>query len=297
MKAKTLFRETRPHFLLLSVVLSFLGTSMAWYYGAISVGFAVLAFVGLLLAHISVNVLNDYFDFKSGVDLATQPTPFSGGSGILPAGRLQPREVLWLGLAGFVLAVPIGVFFIATSGWALAPLLIVGAFCLLLYTPLLTRMGYPEWAPGVGLGSLPVLGAFFVQTGEYTLPAVIAAVPSGFMVHNLLLLNEFPDVEADRASGRRTLPILVGKRPAFVVYAALVIGMYVWIAAGVALRFMPPFTLIALMTLPLGVKAIRGGSRWDDRASLVPALGANVMVILGTQLLLGIGYILARVVG
>ena len=97
-KLKTWFLETRPQFLLLPVVLAFLGTCLAWYDGTFHLGFALLAFLGLLLAHISINVLNDYFDYKSGVDSDTKRTPFSGGSGILPAGLLQPSQVFWFGL-------------------------------------------------------------------------------------------------------------------------------------------------------------------------------------------------------
>ncbi|GAI10525.1 unnamed protein product, partial [marine sediment metagenome] len=208
MKLKIWFLETRPQFLLLSVVLAFLGTCLAWYNGAFHLGYAVLAFVGLLLAHISINVLNDYFDYRSGIDLATKRTPFSGGSGILPAALLKPRQVFWLGMSSFLLAGAIGIYFVMVRGWFLLPLLLVGAICIFLYTPVITKLGWPEWAPGVGMGTLPVLGAYFVQTGGYTLPAVIAAIPSGILVHNLLLLNEFPDTEADKGAGRRTLPIV-----------------------------------------------------------------------------------------
>ena len=225
MKLKVWFLETRPQFLLLSVVLAFLGTSIAWYDGYFHLGYSLLAFFGLLLCHISVNVLNDYFDFKSGIDLEVRRTPFSGGSGILPASLLKPKQVFWLGLVSFLLAVPIGVYFVLTldNGWLLLPLLLVAALCTLLYTPLLTRMGWPEWAPGVGLGALPVLGAYFVQTAGYTLPAVIASIPSGILVHNLLLLNEFPDAEADKKAGRKTLPITMGKKKAGIVYSALTV--------------------------------------------------------------------------
>ena len=295
MKLKVWFLETRPQFLLLSVVLAFLGTCMAWYNGAFHLGHAVLAFIGLLLCHISVNVLNDYYDYKSGIDLKTRRTPFSGGSGLLPAASLKPEHVFWFGLACFLLAVPIGIYFVLVSGWLLLPLLVVGAICILIYTPLLTRLGWPEWAPGVGLGTLPVLGAYFIQTGEYTIPAIVASIPSGILVHNLLLLNEFPDTEADKTAGRKTLPITMGKRGASIVYSTLTGIVYLWIVAWVAAGLMPIFCLIALLTLPLAVRAIQGALKYQDESKLMPAMANNVLVILITQLLLGIGYILAGV--
>ncbi len=296
MNVKIFFLETRPHFLLLSVVLAFLGPCISWWYdGYFHFGHALLAFVGLLLAHISVNVLNDYFDYRSGIDLRTRRTPFSGGSGILPAALLRPGQVFWMGLIALLLAIPIGIYFTIVSGWLLLPLLLAGAICILIYTPFILRTRWPEWAAGLGLGTLPVLGAYFVQASAYTVPALIASIPSGILVFNLLLLNEFPDVESDKQAGRKTTPIISGKPKASILYSVLTIVVYLWIIGGVIASQMPPFCLIALLTFPLAVKAIRGARKYDDMSRLGPAMGSNVMVILLTQLLLGIGYILAVV--
>ena len=296
MRLKLWFLETRPQFLILSVVLAFLGTSIAWYDGYFHLGYALLAGFGLLLTHISVNTLNDYFDYRSGVDLATRRTPFSGGSGILPAALLTPRQVFWLGTSSFLLAVGIGVFFILAKGWLLLPLLLLAAVCVLFYTPVILKMPWPEWVAGLGLGVLPILGLYFVQAGQYTWHAVIAAVPSGILVHNLLLLNEFPDTEADSRVGRKTLPIIMGGAQSSLVYAAFTLAVYLWIIGWVIVRVMPVFSLIALLTLPFALKAIKGSRKHQDMAQLVPAMGSNVLVVLVTQLLLGIGYILAGII-
>ena len=295
MKLKIWFLETRPQFLILSVILAFLGTSIAWYDGYFHLGYALLAGFGLILTHISVNTLNDYFDYQSGIDLATKRTPFSGGSGILPAAMLTPKQVFWLGMTTFLLAVPIGIYFIIIKGWLLLPLLLVAAFCVILYTPVILKQRWPEWAPGMGLGILPVLGIYFAQTGVYTWPVLIAAVPSGILVHNLLLLNEFPDTEADGKAKRKTTPITLGKRKASVIYSALTIIVFLWIIGAVIAGVMPVFSLIALLALPLAIKAIRGALKYEDMKRLVPGMANNVLVILLTQFLLGIGYILATV--
>ncbi len=268
---------------------------MAWNHHAFHLPHAILAFIGLLLCHISVNVLNDYYDYKSGIDLKTRRTPFSGGSGLLPAASLKPEHVFWFGMACFMLAVPIGAYFMLVRSWLLLPLLLIGAICILLYTPLLTKLGWPEWSPGVGLGVLPALGAYFIQTGEYTVSAAAASIPSGILVHNLLLLNEFPDTEADKQAGRKTLPITMGKKTASIVYSALTAMVYLWIVACVVARLIPAFCLIALATLPFAVKAIQGSLNYQDESKLVPAMANNVIVVLLTQLLLGVGYILAGV--
>jgi len=285
----------RAPFLPLSVVLAFLGTCIAWYYGAFHLGHALLAFLGLLLTHISVDVLNEYFDYKSGIDLNTEKTPFSGGSGALPAGLVTPKQALWLGLVTFLLAVPIGLYFVIVKGLALLPLLLVAALCILIYSPVILKVRWPEWAPGLGLGALPVLGAYFIQAGDYTLPVIIASIPSGILVHNLLLLNEFPDVEADKKAGRKTSPITMGKAKAGIFYSVLTVIVYLWIIGGVIAGQIPVLSLIALLTLPLAIKAIRGALKPQEMSNLMPAMASNVQVVLLTQLLLGIGYILAKV--
>jgi 1,4-dihydroxy-2-naphthoate octaprenyltransferase len=296
MKLKKWLMVIRAPFLPLSVVLAFLGTCIGWYDGAFHLGYALLAFFGLLLAHISVDVLNEYFDYRSGVDLETKRTPFSGGSGAIPSGLISPRQALWLGVGSFVAIIPIGIYFTVTRGWPLLPLLLVAAVCILLYTPLLLRMGWPEWAPGLGMGTLPVLGMYFVQTTNYGWPAaVVASIPSGILVHNLLLLNEFPDTEADRKGGRRTLPIVLGKGRAGIVYSVLTVIVYLWIIGWVVVGQMPVFSLLALLTLPLAIRAIQGVRKHQEMSRLMPAMANNVMVVLLTQLFLGIGYILAGV--
>ncbi len=286
----------RAPFLTLPVALAFLGTSIAWYYGFFHLGHALLAFLGLLLAHISANVLNEYHDYQSGVDFDTKKTPFSGGSGILPAGLIKPKQALWLGLGSLLAIVPIGIYFvIITSGLDLLWLLLIGAACIVLYTPFILKMGWAEWAPGLGLGTLAILGLFYVQTGFFPKEAIFASIPSGILVHNLLLLNELPDIEADRKAGRRSLPVTIGGAKAAAVYSFLTVLVYLWIIVGVATDFMPAFSLLALLTIPMAIKAIRGSLNYQQMDGLVPALASNVMVVIFTQLLLGLGYVLAGI--
>jgi 1,4-dihydroxy-2-naphthoate octaprenyltransferase len=295
---RTWFLATRPQFLIISVLQIFLGTSVAWYYGYFNLLYCLLALIGLVLAHISVNTLNDYFDYKSGVDLEVNRTPFSGGSGVLSAGLLTPASVGRFGLICFLLAIPIGIYFVIHihRGWLLVPILVTGALCVLLYTTHLTRWRLGEIACGLGLGTLPILGAYFVQSGTYSWEAVIAAIPTGIFLHNALLLNEFPDVKADEKAGKKTLPIVMGKKKASLLYSVLIIAMYVWIAAWSIAGVMPIFALLGLLTLPLGVKAIKGARHYDEESKLIPALGANLMAGLGTQALLAVGYIIATIV-
>ena len=293
-------KETRPHFLILSVVLAFLGTAIAWYHGPVNIAYAFLAGFGLMLTHGSVNALNDYFDYKSGIDFNTKRTPFSGGSGLLTEGKLSLKHALVIGVITSLAALVIGIFFVIVKGWQLIPLLIIAGLCLVLYTPVILKTPWPEWSPGLGLGILPILGFYFVQAGRYDWIVLITSVPSGILVHNLLLLNEFPDVESDRKAGRKTTPVVFGFKSAGRLFRIASILVYFWIVGCVIVTLitgttiMPVYCLIALLTLPFAIKAMKGSREYNDMYKLVPALGSNVIFIQITQIFLGVGYILEK---
>ena len=296
MTFKGIVTVVRIPFLILALILGILGAAVAWYesvrYGtSFNIWYAVLATFGLFVAHAAVNIFNDYFDARSGLDYKTKRTPFSGGSGAVPTGLLTIRQSLMLGIACFIILVPIAIFFILTSGWMLLPLLIAAVLLIVLYTPLILKMGYPEWSPGLGLGILPVMGAYFVQTGEYSLTAFIASMPSCFLVHNLLLLNEFPDVEADITVNRQTLPIVIGKKRAAGFFSLVTLLAYIWVVWAVIFDYMPVFTLLCLITLPIVIQVIKGSFRYDEKEIFMETMKKNVLLVLLTQTLIAVGYI------
>ncbi|MBI4233921.1 MAG: prenyltransferase [Chloroflexi bacterium] len=296
-KAKVWFLETRPHFLLLVPASVLTGAAAAFYdQGRLHLPHLALAFIGASLAHISVDVLNDYFDFKSGIDLRTRRTPFSGGSGILPAGQLHPRSVYLFGLGCLLLLIPIGLYFLARYGWGILPLGLAGMLLVYLYTTHITRVaGLCLLAPGVAFGPLMVLGTYFSQTGSYSWTAASASLVPGFLVSNLLLLNEFPDVEADRGV-RRHLPIVVGRERSALIYAAMLVATYACLVVFIAVGALPMTALLGLATLPLALRVIRGVLRNPNQVErLIPFLGKNVQLTLATPVLTSLGILLGRV--
>ncbi len=117
----------RVPFLLLAVVCVLLGVATAFYQtGDLDVRYLLLALVGGLGAHIAVNALNEYDDFRSGLDQKTERTPFSGGSGVLPANPDKARYGLVIGLVAVAVTVAIGVFFMIVHGWLILPLGLMG---------------------------------------------------------------------------------------------------------------------------------------------------------------------------
>ncbi|MBL8534928.1 MAG: prenyltransferase [Betaproteobacteria bacterium] len=252
---------------------------------------AMIALGGGLAAHVAVNMLNEYHDFRSGLDSMTDRTPFSGGSGALPADPGAAPAVLASAVVAFSLACLAGLHFLSDRGMALLPLGIAGLILVSAYTPWITRHPLASLlAPGLGFGPLMVVGTHIALTGHATAAAWTASAVPFFLVNGLLLLNQFPDVEADRSVGRRNVPLLLGRPLAARVYVSLLASAYGAIVIAVALNALPITCLLGLLTAPLAYQAARTSLRCaNDMDCLMSALGRNVIVNLATPPLLAAG--------
>ncbi len=285
----------RPNFMVLTPICVLLGVAVAILdAGTVDVTDALIALLGGVLAHAAVNLLNEYDDFKSGLDAITVRTPFSGGSGTLPAHPEAASATLVAGVLCVAGTFLVGVYFAWMRGAAIIPLGLLGLLIVVSYTPWITR--HPViclLAPGLGFGPLMVMGTAFVLTGHYAPAAALASLAPLFLVSELLLINQFPDIDADRKVGRHHLPILIGRVRSSYIYVAFLFGAFASIAAGPLLGLLPAWALLGLLPLPVAVFLARGVLRHagDDRA-LVPYLGINVAVILSTVALFAVGILL-----
>jgi 1,4-dihydroxy-2-naphthoate octaprenyltransferase len=283
----------RAPFLLLPFTLVAAGAGVAVLEASFSWGSTVLALVGLLALHMAVNTLNEWSDLRTGIDLATERTPFSGGSGTLPRGEMKPPTALAFGIVCSAVGLAVGMYFWARIGSAMVPILIIGAVCVLAYTDVLARIGVGEVAAGIGLGGGPVVGTALVNAGQISATALAAGVPATLMTFNLLLLNEFPDEAADRAGGRRNLVILLGRRPAARVYAVAALGTPLWLVASVVAGWLPAACLAAVAPSVLLAKPLGWAFGDIARPVPIPALGANVIWNLATNTVLAVCLIIA----
>ena len=258
MNFKIWFKETRPQYLVLSLALVLLGTCIAYNDGYFHWLKCLLTAAGLLLAHASVNVLNDYFDYKSGLDAQTTQTPF-------------------------------------VSGWGLLILVLIGGVVIYSYTSFLTKWLMGELWAGLGLGILPVIGTYFIQTGVITSDIILVSLIPGFLTANLLLLNEFPDYEADKKVGRFNLVIALGKKNASILYFSIVFVVYIFIAGCIIWDIMPKQTILALITIIFAIQAVIVIFKNYNKnvEAILPALKYNVITILGIDFLLSLGYLLS----
>lgn len=285
----------RAPFLLLPVALVVNGAAAGAWDGPWSLGRTALALLGLVALHVAVNVFNEVSDHRTGIDGRTRRTPFSGGSGTLQAGGMTPRTALAFGIVSFVVGSGIGLYLTWRTGWPLLAIGLVGAFTIVAYTDLLTRVGLGEFAAGLGLGALPVLGTAFVQHGRLGPAAFAAAVPSLLMTFNLLLLNEFPDEEADRAGGRRHLVIALGRAAAARVWAGAALLTPVSIAVAVGVGALPWPALAGVLPTALLARGLGWAFRSAADPVPVPALAANVAWNLATNVCLGLGIAAGRI--
>jgi len=250
-----------------------------------------LVIAAAILAHLAVNVFNEYQDFKSGLDATTKRTPFSGGSGTLPEHPELAGTALALAVACATLVAGIGIYF-ALAGRALVLVPgVLGILIVALYTPWIVRRPVACLiAPGIGFGTSMVVGAHLALGAPLTWAPVIASFIPFFLVSNLLLLNQFPDIEPDRAIGRNNILTAFGLRRGTIVYGLFLVFCYLAIGAGALTGAFPPLSLIGLATLPLAVITFRGAlTHGNDTAKLVPTLGLNVLIVLATPVLTALG--------
>lgn len=262
--------------------------------GAIPVFESALVLIGAMAAHISVNALNEYQDFHSGLDAQTQRTPFSGGSGVLPAHPELAPNALRIAAVGMLISIAVGVYFLQQRGMALLPLGLIGLFLVIAYTRWITR--HPLLclvAPGLGFGPLMVVGTCVALTGTYAPLAWVASLAPFFLVNNLLLLNQFPDVEADRSVGRKHLLVTAGAKQASRWYALQMLLAFATLIATVLIGIMPFGALLGLLPLVWVIPTVRGVlNHAENLELLMPAMGRNVLINLLTPVFMAIGMVL-----
>ncbi len=295
-------KEMRANFLILSVFLVALGVALAFKYGLESLTgediiHILLLVVGIVSAHISVNLFNEYSDYRTKIDFNTKKTPFSGGSGILISGQLKPSSVMRAAIISLLLAFVIGIYFSFSAHWLISLIMVIGALSIIGYTNFFAKYLLGELLSGLSLGTLVVIGAYIALSAEPSMslaglipPEVLyVSLPPGILTALLLLLNEFPDVEADKAGGRNHLVIQFGKRKAAIIYS---VGLFLTFLTIILLPIIGVSTYwlyLALIPLPVAIKtSITALNYYNDINKLIPALGGNVIVVLSTDMLLAV---------
>ncbi|HBG46229.1 MAG TPA: hypothetical protein DDW94_04475 [Deltaproteobacteria bacterium] len=287
-----LFMATRPQFLPAVAVAVGLGASVAWREsGSFNAFTFSVSMVAALLYHAGMNVLNDYYDFKNGTDSINKSalSPFTGGSRFIQTGLMTPSGTFALGAALIAAGSIAGIYLALTTSPLLFAIGFLGLLSGYFYSAppvFLVGRGLGEITVGVTFGLLTVLGAYLVQTGTISLFPVFASLPLSFLIAGLLYVNEFPDFEADRSAGKRTLVVRLGPERARYGLIFILILTYSSLVAGVILGFLPKASLIVVLTafisIPGALCLIRN---YNGGPALIPAIKAVILTHLATGLI------------
>jgi 1,4-dihydroxy-2-naphthoate octaprenyltransferase len=265
---------------------------------------AILIYLGVFCLHSSVDLLNDYFDFKRGIDLRTKKTKFSGGTGVLPEGLLSPTRVYLAGIVFLLIGLMIGGFFVFSKGYIIGLILLFAAISILLYSTKLVNLGLGELFVGIK-GMLIVVGTYYVQTSMLAVEAAVLGTVVGLLSSTVLYVNSIPDIKPDREGGRRTLAILLdryGDKEKLYFLTGLFVLIY-FTAAIFFMQLANDFTILllpAIFLLPLVVKILGGFKNYFNESNdvgdldYVKIMGNTVLFsrLFGIALILGITFVI-----
>ncbi len=250
-------RVIRIKFLLASVIAVSNGLALSYlYFKSIEISYAILTYLGIMALHASVDLLNDYWDYKRGIDKLTKRTPFSGGTGVLPEGLLDPNAVYRLGIIMLIIGSIIGTYFVILKGIIILIILTFAIIAIYFYSNKVVNIGLGELFVAIK-GSMIVLGTFYVQTSNITLDVIYNSIIIGQLSSLVLFINSFPDHDADKSKGRRTLVIILGKEKGSRVFILLVLLLYAMITIGIISKLTPIYALSTFLLIPYLIKIVK----------------------------------------
>jgi len=272
------FRVIRIRFLLASVIAVFVGLAITWHQNTVIDPLDVFfTFCGVLALHASVDLLNDYWDYKRGIDTTTRRTKMSGGTGVLPEGLLKPNSVYRAGIGFLILGSLIGTYFVFTDGVIIAIILGFAILSIYFYSTKIVDSGLAEFFVAVK-GMLIVIGTYFIQSHQITLESILGGIVVGVLSSLVLFVASFPDHDADKSKGRKTLVITAGKEKATYLFWAFPSISYCAVILGVVTGIFPILSLITLAGFPLMIKSGFGLRRhFNSVAALIPSMSSTLL--------------------
>ncbi|MFZ5515068.1 MAG: prenyltransferase [Candidatus Zhuqueibacterota bacterium] len=288
----------RFHFVPPSFLPAILGSFVAWAAtGEFSLWYYAITVLGVTLNHIALNMTDDYFDYLHSVDRAKdrEKNPYSGGSGTLTGGLITPQQLHRVFITFYIITIALGLYLSISRGWLVFAFGAFGMGCAYFYTAPPIRYGYRGWGEFSQLINFSVtigMGAYFVQTLTLSTDALWVLLPLGFMMFAMITINEIPDEEDDRSSGKRNLVVRFGIKTAVWLYGAsmaiafLIILLAPWLSAATL------WIYISFVTLPWFVKAFRILYRnYTDPVRMSPANMLTIRVHNMVGILLIVAYL------
>jgi len=261
------------------------GTALAWRDGQFHPGAALAALCVALLLQIGSNLANDVYDYERGADAGERHGPLR----VTQAGLLTPAQVkagMWV---VFGLAALLGLYLAwqrglpGRAGWTVVLVGLAAILAAVAYTGGPFPLGY------YGLGDLfvflffglaAVAGTYYVQAGRVSAQAWWMSQPIGWLIVNILVVNNLRDIAADNMAGKRTLAVRWGERGARLEYALLLAASYLILPLLVAVRVLPWGSLLAWLSLPLGWRSLQIVLKQQGRPLNAALAGSGQTVLL-----------------
>jgi 1,4-dihydroxy-2-naphthoate octaprenyltransferase len=288
MNLKIWFLATRPWSFTMTAISVGVGGAVAALDGAFDVWLFLLTLVGAVCVHGATNLINDYFDYKSGVDRPGAPTTLYRPHPLVEE-LIFPQTVLTISLILYAIAAMIGLELIRLKGAGLLWFILVGAIASFFYTAGPIKYKYlalGELAVFLMWGPVIVGGTYFVQRGSLSLDAVLISVPFGLLVALVLLANNLRDIDYDRSAGIATLGTLLGQQKTRVLYQGLILLAYLATALLIALKILSPWGLLVFFSAPVAFRLIRTLQR--EIPNDADARTAQLDTLFGVWLIVGL---------
>ena len=290
---KAWIEATRPRTLPASAAPVVASTAYAWYDGVLVWGAALLCLLFALLAQIASNMANDYFDYKKGGDSPDRVGPQRA----VVSGLISPRAMLIATLVVLLAACCVGLGLVAFGGWQLIPVGALIALFAMAYSagPFpLSRYGLGDVAVFIFFGLIAVNFTYYVQAGAFTMPVFLASVAQGLLAINILLVNNYRDMEEDAAANKRTTVVLFGRRFASIWYlvngvVAVCCMYHIWKALSIWSAL-----LLSMIYLIMHFNTHRALTQLRGKA-LNPLLGRTALNLLVFTILIVVAMVIIKI--
>lgn len=290
------FKAARAPFLVVSLLPAILGGVIAWYDGAFDWTIFIMATIGIVMAHGAADFIDDYYDYING-NLGNKDQQFHDSP--LIDGKVTTRQVLIAAALSMLIAVGAGIYLLIEVGWPVLYLMAAGAFIVFFYTAPPVRLNYRglgETALFFAFGPMIVFGMYYVLTGTYSWEPIIISAPIGIFTMNVGIVSNIFDHDDDVKSGKRCIPVRFGqKRTVQILLVATVIA-YLAIIGGTIFNILPLWTLLGLLTLPLGYAVVKLSSNFADTRYYTPAMTRAIALSSVTSIVLIIAYLIPVVI-
>ena len=255
--AKAWIQVFRPFSYTAAVIPVLLGAALTVYLNeAAAWRLLPLILLASFFLQAGTNLVSEYFDYRKGVD---RPETY-GSSRVLVEKRLDPKQVLLVGMGCFAITACIGLVFVALHGWTILLLGVIGLLGGFFYTagPLAYKyFGLGDLFVFCLMGPLMVIGSFFVLTGAYDHSVLFISLPVGFLVAGILSGNNLRDISHDTQAHIHTTATILGHRRARWEYVALTLGAYLAVPVMIAFDVLPLWSLLTFLTIPPAIKNIK----------------------------------------